>query len=69
MARFKCCNLEAVEGLGEPAWVNLDLVKSIEVTYGMGTKCSRITFLGVHGDWLDVSQTPEQIFAGPTIDA
>jgi hypothetical protein len=69
MARFKCCNLEAVDGLGEPVWVNLDLVKSIEISHGMGTVCSTINFLGKAGDLLWVSQTPEQILSGPTIDA
>ena len=71
MARFKCCNLESVEDVGDPVWINLDLVKSIEVgDGGMGPRAgSRVNFLGLNGDWVDVSQSPVEIFSGPTIDA
>ena len=66
MARFKCCNVQALKGMGPPIWINLDLVKTIEPDRIGGG--SLISFLGKEGGEF-VSQCPESIFAGPTIDA
>ena len=67
MARFKCCTLPDPKGQGANVWLNLDLVMSVESDWLGGG--SKITFIGGAIDTCYVVQSPEDIFAGPTIDA
>ena len=67
MARFLCCTIKDTKGVGEPVWINIDLVAAIQVDqFGLGSK---ITFAGEDAAHIYVQEKPHEIFERPPLDA